>query len=67
MEVGNFWLCSIISESALPNDEIFIPLAISLILFVLILQLSGLGCIASTGNAAHFIGYVNFQGKIDIN
>lgn len=67
MEVGNFWLCSIISESALPNDEIFIPLAISLILFVLILELSGLilGCIAS--NAAHFIGYVNFQGKIDIN
>lgn len=65
MEVGNFWLCSIISESALPNDEIFIPLAISLILFVLILELSGFGCIAS--NAAHFIGYVNFQGKIDIN
>lgn len=65
MEVGNFWLCSIISESALPNDEIFIPLAISLILFVLILELSGLGCFAS--NAAHFNGYVNFQGKIDIN
>lgn len=64
MEVGNFWLCSIISESALPNDEIFIPLAISLILFVLILELSGFGCIASN---AHFIGYVNFQGKIDIN
>lgn len=58
MEVGNFWFCFIIFESVLLNDEIFILLVILLILFVLIFELFGLGCIVF--NVVYFIGYVNF-------